>query len=269
MYGIIDFHTHVFPDEIAERAMKTLLEEGKKKHEVHAYLDGRLSSLLSSMDRNGIEKSVVCSIATKPSQFEPIIAWSGKIMTERILPFPSLHPDDRNFAGHISRIKDAGFKGLKFHPYYQDFGLDEERLFPIYEKISEKNLLVVMHTGFDLAFERKRICDPVKIVRVLDTFPDLKMVTTHLGAWEDWVEVEKHIVGKKIYMEISYALDILDKEQARRIILNHPKEYVLFGTDSPWTDHTTTLRLLKSLELGREREDLILRENAAALLGSV
>jgi len=126
-----------------------------------------------------------------------------------------------------------------------------------------------VHTGFDLAFERKRLCDPVKIVRVLDTFPDLKMVTTHLGAWEDWDEVEKHIVGKKIYMEISYALDILDKEQARRIILNHPKEYVLFGSDSPWTDHTTTLRLLKSLELGREREDLILRENAAALLGSV
>jgi predicted TIM-barrel fold metal-dependent hydrolase len=126
-----------------------------------------------------------------------------------------------------------------------------------------------MHTGFDLAFERKRICDPEKIVRVLKIFPDLKMVTTHLGAWEDWDEVERHIVGKKIFMEISYALDILDKEQARRIILNHPREYVLFGTDSPWTDQSWTLTLLKNLELGQEREDLILRENAAALLNSV
>jgi predicted TIM-barrel fold metal-dependent hydrolase len=95
------------------------------------------------------------------------------------------------------------------------------------------------------------------------------LVTTHLGAWEDWDEVEKHIVGKKIFMEISYALDILDKEKARRIILNHPEEYVLFGTDSPWTDQSETLALLKSLELGREREDLILGENAATLLGSV
>jgi predicted TIM-barrel fold metal-dependent hydrolase len=269
MSGIIDFHTHVFPDEIAERAMSTLLEEGKKKYDVNAYLDGRLSSLLTSMDLNGIEKSVVCSIATKPSQFGPILAWSSKIMSDRILPFPSLHPDDRDFSDRICLIKDSGFKGIKFHPYYQDFRLDDERLFPVYEKISEKNLIAVIHTGFDLAFERRRLCDPEKIVRVLEEFPDLKMVTTHLGAWEDWDEVEKHIAGKKIYMEISYALDVLDREKARRIILNHPKEYVLFGSDSPWTDQTGTLALLKGLELGPERENLILRENALRLLASV
>jgi len=264
--GIIDFHTHVFPDEIAERAMKTLLEEGKKKHDVKAYLDGRLSSLLASMDRNGIEKSIVCSIATKPAQFGPIIAWSKKIMSERILPFPSLHPDDRDFSDHISRIKGEGFKGIKFHPYYQDFTIDEERMFPIYEKISEKNLIVVMHTGFDLAFERHRICDPEKIVRVLEKFPDLKLVTTHLGAWEDWQEVERHIAGKRIYMEISYALDILDREKAGRIIRDHPKEYVLFGSDSPWTDQAETIALLKGLGLGPGREELILKKNATALL---
>ena len=269
LQGTIDFHAHVFPDEIAEKAMRALLEEGKKKHDVNAYLDGRLSSLLASMDINGIEKSVICSIATKPSQFGPILAWSAKIMSDRVLPFPSLHPDDRDFSDHISRIKDGGFRGIKFHPYYQDFRLDDERLFPIYEKISEKNLIVVMHTGFDLAFERRRLCDPEKIVRVLDKFPDLKMVTTHLGAWQDWDEVEKHMVGKNIYMEISYALDLLDREKARRIILNHPKEYVLFGSDSPWTDQAGTLALLKGLDLGQERENLILRENALRLLASV
>jgi hypothetical protein len=270
MQRIIDFHTHVFPEEIAERAIKHLMEEGKKKNsDVNAYLDGRLSSLLSSMDRNNIEKSIICSIATKPSQVKSIIAWSAEIKTERIVPFPSLHPDDRNFADHISRIKDEGFRGIKLHPYYQDFSIDEERLFPIYEKISEKKLIIVMHTGFDLAFERKRICDPVKIISVLEKFPDLKMVTTHLGAWQDWDEVERHIVGKKIYMEISYALDLLERKKARRIILNHPKEYVLFGTDSPWRDQSATLALLKGLELGSERENLIFGENAAALLDSV
>lgn len=269
MQGIIDFHTHVFPDEIAERAMDVLLEEGRKMYDVNAYLDGRLSSLLSYMDQIGIEKSIVCSIATKPSQFEPIMAWSKKIMSERILPFPSLHPDDSNFKEKISMIRDEGFKGIKFHPYYQDFTLDEERLLPIYEKICEKKLIVVMHTGFDLAFERKRTCDPEKIVRVLEKFPELKMVTTHLGAWEDWDEVEKHIVGRKIFMEISYSLDILDREKAKRIILDHPKEYVLFGTDSPWTDQRNTLKLLRDLDLGTDIENRILRDNALDLLSSV
>lgn len=269
MQWIIDFHTHVFPDELAERAMKTLLEEGRRKWDVNAYLDGRLSSLISSMDRNEIEKSIVCSIATKPSQFEPIIKWSKKIMSDRILPFPSFHPDDKEFADRILQIKDEGFKGIKFHPYYQDFVIDDERFFPVYEKICAANLIVMMHTGFDLAFDRKRIADPVRIIRILNKFPDLKLVTTHLGSWEDWDEVERHMLGKKIYMEISYSLDILEQEKARRIILNHPKEYILFGTDSPWTGQDQTLSLLKGLQLEEEREKLILRDNAVNLLSSV
>ncbi len=263
--GIIDFHTHAFPDELAERAMKILEEEGGIK----AHLDGRVSSLLSSMDRWGIEKSIVCSIATKPAQFDSIIAWSKKIRTERIIPFPSLHPADTKFSERISQIRGEGFKGIKFHPYYQDFDIDDERFFPVYEKISESKLVVLMHTGFDFAFQRIRKADPMKIVKVIEHFPGLKIVTTHLGAWDDWDEVEKHLIGKNIYMEISYSLDLLKKERAKEIILNHPGHCILFGTDSPWTDQGKTLSFLRGLELGEEKEALILRDNALNLLNSV
>jgi predicted TIM-barrel fold metal-dependent hydrolase len=267
MQGIIDFHTHAFPDALAEKAMEVLLEEGKKMWDVHAHLDGRVSSLITSMDKHGIEKSVVCSIATKPSQFNSIMSWSKQIISDRIIPFPSFHPHDPEFPERIRQIKTEGFRGVKFHPYYQDFIIDDNRLFPVYEQLCEANLIVVMHTGYDLAFERTRIADPVRIVRVLDAFPDLKLVTTHLGAWEDWDEVEKHLLGKHIYMEISYSLDILEQEKSRRIILTHPPECILFGTDSPWTDQGQTLSLLKGLSLGEEREHRILRENALNLLG--
>ncbi len=265
MTGIVDFHAHAFPDELAERAMKMLAEEGG----IQASLDGRVSSLLRSMDKNGIEKSIVCSIATKPSQFDTILRWSRTIGTDRIIPLPSLHPLDPEAAEQVSHIKGEGFKGIKFHPYYQDFNVDDERLFPVYERICRENLIMVVHTGFDFAFEKVRKADPVRIMRVLRRFPDIKLVTTHLGAWDDWDEVEKHIAGKKIYMEISFSLEYLGKEVARKIILNHPPDHVLFGTDSPWTDQGGTLALLKGLDLGPEREKLILRENALGLLNSV
>lgn len=90
MQGIIDFHTHAFPDALADGAVKVLQQKGG----IAVHLGGRISSLLESMDRLGVEKSVVCSIATKPSQFEPILAWSKKIRSERIIPFPSLPPTD-------------------------------------------------------------------------------------------------------------------------------------------------------------------------------
>lgn len=269
MDKIIDFHTHAFPDALAGRAMQALLEEGRKMHDVNAYLDGTIASLLGSMDRSNIEKSVICSIATKPAQFEPIFKWSQQIMTDRIIPFPSLHPDAADAVDQVRRIRAEGFKGVKFHPYYQDFSIDEERLAPIYRRLAAEGLIVVMHTGFDLAFERVRKADPLRIVRVLDRFPDLKLVTTHLGSWEDWEEVEKHIVGNRIYMEVSYSLDCMDRETARRIILNHPPDHVLFGSDSPWADQAEAIDLLRSLELGDEREHLIFRENARTLLASV
>ncbi len=265
MQGIIDFHAHAFPDQVAASAIPYLEEEG----DVKAIHDGRVSSLLELMDRDGVEKSVICSIATRPSQFEAILGWCKQIRSERIIPFPSFHPADPKAVEHITRIKAEGFKGIKMHPYYQQFFLDAERLYPAYEKISELGLILVMHTGFDIAFPRIRRCDPRQILNVMNRFPELKMVTTHLGAWQQWDEVEELLAGKKIYMDVSYTLDQIDPQQARRIILKHPKEYIIFGTDSPWCGAQTTCKYLHDLELGDERERLILRDNGLALLLSV
>ncbi len=265
MMGIIDFHTHAFPDTLAEKAIGLLEREGG----VPAKLDGRVSSLLSSMDRCGIEKSIVCSIATKPSQFDSILKWSETIATDRIIPFPSIHPDDPQAIEKVEIIKKKGFKGIKMHPYYQGFDINEKKMFPIYQKIADENLILVLHTGFDFAFERIRKADPEKIMEIKSAIPSFKLVTTHLGAWEDWDEVKRLLVGKDIYMEISYSLEFLDRDRAKDIIMNHPEEYVLFGTDSPWTDQRETLELFQSLGLPSSLEMKILRENAITLLSSV
>jgi len=264
MQGIIDFHAHAFPDQVAAGAIPYLEEEGSVK----ALHDGRIDSLLKLMDRDGVEKSVICSIATRPAQFAAILAWSRQIRSERIIPFPSVHPQDPDILEHISKIHQEGFKGIKMHPYYQQFFLDTEKMLPAYERMSELGLILVMHTGFDIAFPRIRRCDPKQILNVATRFPELKMVTTHLGAWQQWTEVEEMLAGRKIYMDISYTLDQIDPEIARRIILKHPGEYIVFGTDSPWSGAQETYNRLKALELGSEREDMILRKNGLALLES-
>ena len=265
MPGIIDFHAHAFPDHVAADAIPYLEEEGNVK----AMHDGRIASLLGLMDRDNVEKSVICSIATRPSQFAAILNWSGQIRSERIIPFPSVHPQDHEILQHIAQIRQEGFKGIKMHPYYQKFFLDDRALYPAYEKMSELGLILVMHTGFDIAYPRIRRCDPQQILNVSRRFPGLKMITTHLGAWQQWAEVEELLAGEKIYMDVSYTLDQIDPATARRIILRHPGEYIIFGTDSPWSGARETVERLKSLELGRELEEMILRKNGLALLESL
>ena len=263
-HRIIDFHTHAFPDALAPRAMKVLLEEAP---EARAYLDGTVADLLRSMDRAGIEKSVICCIATRPEQFEPILRWCTQIRSERLIPFPSVHPADPACLDAIRRIREEGFRGIKLHPYYQDFFADEDRMLRFYEEVSRQDLLLVMHTGYDIAFPRIRRADPERILRIKEAFPALKFIATHLGAWQQWDEVRKYLIGREIHMEISFAMDDLGPERTREMIMGHPDGYILFGTDSPWKDQAETLSLLKNLNLPEGKLRRILSGNALSLLG--
>jgi uncharacterized protein len=261
---IIDFHTHAFPDALAPRAMKTLLAEAPG---VKAYLDGTVADLLRSMDRAGIEKSVVCCIATRPEQFEPILRWCTAIRSDRLIPLPSVHPADPAGVAGVRRIRAEGFPGIKMHPFYQDFFVDEGRMSPLYEEMIHQNLLLVLHTGYDIAFPRLRRADPEKLRGLTEAFPDLKLVTTHMGAWQQWDEVCRHLLGRKVYMEMSFALEELGPERAREMVLGHPDDYLLFGTDSPWTDQIGTLALLENLQIPQKKFRRILADNARRLLG--
>lgn len=262
--SIIDFHTHAFPDHVATHAIPCLEEQGS----VQAYLDGRIESLLQSMDNAGIKQSVICSIATRPAQYEAILSWSHEISSERIIPFPSVHPDDPNILINIARISDEGFLGLKMHPYYQDFYLNEKRLLPILEQISNSGLILMMHTGYDIAFARERRADPSGIVKVLAQFPELKLVTSHFGAWDQWDEVEEVMLGRPIYMDISYTLEFLPKERTKAMLERHPVDYLLFGSDSPWCDQQEVIAQIRGLGLNRALASALLGGNAKRLLAS-
>lgn len=261
----IDFHAHVFPDHLAERTIPALEAKGN----VTAALDGRLSSLLASMSAANITQSVICSIATKPSQFESILDFSRQIQSGSIIPFPSLHPEDPDRLARVSEIRAAGFKGIKLHPYYQDFAIDENRMLPVYEQICREGLILLMHTGFDIGFPYYPIASPERILNVVTRFPELKLVTTHLGAWRQWDEVREILLGKPIYMDISFSLQFMTRDEARDFISRHRPEYVLFGSDSPWADQQTVIEQFQTLDLGPEMERLVFHENARKLLDSV
>ena len=244
--------------------MKTLLAEAPG---ITAYLDGTVGALLQSMGGAGIQKSVVCCIATKTKQFGPILQWCHDIRSDSLVPFPSVHPADPEMIAHIRQIKARGFLCIKVHPFYQEFYAGEDRMLPFYDEVSRQGLLLVMHTGYDIAFPRERRADPETLLRLARMFPDLKLVTTHLGAWQQWDEVKRHLLGQEIYMELSLAMEDLGPAASREMLMDHPQEYLLFGTDSPWTAQEGTLALLEGLRLPPERLDGMLFRNAARLLG--
>ena len=261
---IIDFHTHAFEDTLAAKAIPFLEQEGNVK----AFTNGRADGLLASMDRAGIDRSVVCPIATKPSHFDGIRRWAREVRATqpRLEMLLSIHPDDPDALAHADQVADEGFKGLKFHPYYQQFTLDDERLFPLYERIAARELFVVFHCGFDIAYPPDRVADPIRVRHVIDTFPTLKFVATHLGGWRDWENSRKYLIGQPVYIETSYSLYELPPAEARAMILDHPADRILFGTDSPWADQSEELARWRALAFPEDRLAAALGGNAARLL---
>ena len=261
---IVDFHTHAFEDALAAKAIPFLEQEGN----IQAFTDGRAASLVASMDRAGIDRSVVCPIATKPTHFDGIRRWAREVRAAvpRLEMLLSIHPDDPEALAHVDQTADEDFQGLKFHPYYQRFVLDDERLFPLYERVAARGLIAVFHTGFDMAYPLDRVADPVRVRRVIDTFPTLKFVATHLGGWRDWDNSRKYLIGQPVYIETSYSLYELPPAEARAMILAHPADRILFGTDSPWADQSEELARWRALGLPEDRLAAALGGNAERLL---
>jgi predicted TIM-barrel fold metal-dependent hydrolase len=195
------------------------------------------------------------------------LAWSVSIASERILPLASIHPADPDPAGKAARIAAAGLKGVKLHAYYQDFDVDEERLWPLYAALAREGLVLVMHAGFDPAYPFIDRAGPLRNLRVQERFPNLKLVVGHFGSWKQWDEVARWLIGKPIYLETSFALDLLPPDVARDMMCAHPRDYLLFGSDSPWRSVPAALALLRALRLDPALERAILGCNARRLLG--
>jgi predicted TIM-barrel fold metal-dependent hydrolase len=259
----VDVHTHAFPDFLAPRAIARLQEKGKTL----ARLDGTVEALLSSMDRAGVSRSVVCSVATGLDQFDAILNWSRQIAGRRIIPFPSLHPRSPGSGEEIRRVAEAGFSGIKLHPEYQDFFIDDPSLADFYGEADEAGLIILFHAGYDIGFPDSDRSSPGRIAQVRASFPRLRIIASHLGGFRQWDEVGRTLLGTDVYLDTSYVFGHIPRDLLLEIIRGHRPDRILFGSDSPWAGQGETLEEIGTLGLDPEIEGLIRSGNAMELLG--
>jgi uncharacterized protein len=258
---IIDIHTHAFPDSIAEKAMSALTENSG---DYKPFIGGTINDLLKSMGNSNIDAAFIANIATKPEQFEPIMKWSKSIQTNKIIPLGSVHPKSANLKNEIALIKESNFPGIKLHPMYQDFEIDDKKIYPLYEYASQSNLFILIHSGYDIAFPGNENASPNKILNVIKDFPDLKIIAAHLGGWRSWDKVVEYLVGKNVYFDTSFIHEV-DDETIYKIFNNHDSNLILFGTDSPWLDQKREVENIFKLKINDELKEKIFFKNVVNL----
>ncbi|MDF2537859.1 MAG: hypothetical protein K0S76_880 [Herbinix sp.] len=263
---IIDFHTHVFPDRIAEKTIHKLEEVGN----VRAFTNGTLDGLKKSMSENHIDMSVVLPVVTKPSQFDAVNAYAAEINgKEGIISFGGIHPDTEDYREKLDRIKEMGLKGIKLHPDYQETFVDDPKMVQIINYASELGLIVLLHAGLDIGLPDPIHCAPKRAASMLNQMSNIetKIVLAHTGGYAQWDEVEDELVGKKVWFDMSYSLGMIEDEQFIRIVNNHGADRILFATDSPWSGQNETLSHLRGLHFSEEELECMLYRNALELLG--
>lgn len=261
---VIDFHTHAFPDKIAERAIASLVKGCENSY--IPCTDGTLSNLISNMDDFGVSLSVVQPVITKQSQTESLNLWAKEIQGERIISFGGLFPHTDDYKRDIDYICSLGLKGIKLHPEYQQFTLNDKNMLKIYDYALSKGLILLFHAGFDPAYPPPYHSNPQMFAQVYNELKGGTIIAAHLGGQKQWDDVEKYICGTGIYIDTSMGFSYYSKEQFLRILKSYGADKILFGSDSPWSRADEEISAINSLPISQEEKELILCGNAKRLL---
>lgn len=260
---LIDFHTHAFPPKIAAAAISKLAFASGG---LMPQTDGTLASLKEEMRRDGVDIAVVHSIATNPGQQTKVNNYAMEMNREEgIVAFGSVHPEAPNALEELERIHAAGLKGVKLHPEYQNFSVDDEKLKPIYRKISELGLITLFHAGHDYGFPPPYHCMPHQLLQAL-RWIDGPVVAAHWGGVGCGEEVLKLLCGLSLWFDLSFGYSAMPRSTAQQIVDKHTPDRLLFASDMPWHRPAWEMRLINTLDLSETDREKIFFRNAQKLL---
>jgi uncharacterized protein len=194
-----------------------------------------------------------------------------------LIPFASVDPGKGKRAVADARrlISDYGFRGFKFHPNVQAFSPNDRAVYPLYEVIAEAGLPAVFHTGHSGIGSglpggggiRLKYSDPMLVDDVAVDFPELTIVLAHPSfPWQDEaISVALH--KQQVYIDLSGWSPKYFAPQLVRYANTLLRERVLFGSDYPMITPDRWLADFAEADFKDEVRPLILKENAARLLG--
>ncbi|MDR0476029.1 MAG: amidohydrolase [Treponema sp.] len=257
---VIDFHTHIYPEKIAAKAVASIGEF----YNIPMKGNGTVKGLLESGRRGGIERFVVFSAAAVPGQVQAINNYIASVCREhcQFTGFGTLHKDMENPLDEIERLIGLGLKGIKLHPDMQRFNIDDGAMMNIYASL-EGRLPVVFHTGD----YRHSFSHPSRLARVLDNFPKLCAIAAHFGGWSVFDIAYDYFRSRSCYFDVSSSLSFIGPRRAAELIRAYGAGRFLFGSDYPMWDPAACLEEFMGMELSDLEREQILSKNAGHILG--
>ncbi|MEE8442723.1 MAG: amidohydrolase family protein [Dehalococcoidia bacterium] len=201
--------------------------------------------------------------------------WTCDVAREHpgLIAFIGVDPvmDAEAMAREVHEKQGAGAMGIKIHPEVQRIAINDPRLWPAYRAAQETGMIVLSHTGAFRDSDGSH-SHASMAADVLRAFPDLKMILAHLGG--------RNCFGEALQVAQAFPNVLFDCCGVLRQVAGGYSDddlvgmfrqlgvhRVLYGSDWAFADPVLDLERMATLPLNDEEKRLILRDNAATLLG--
>ncbi|MGN1195781.1 MAG: amidohydrolase family protein [Acutalibacteraceae bacterium] len=270
--SIIDFrvrpifkHYESFQKENIDRFLKAFGYE-----ESDSLKQRNVESLIKELDEAGVVKSVVPGRGLYGPDINNTLLELEALYPDKFIIFPFLDVTNPEQAlkDIDTYIINGKRKGASIEPYLgNDLKFDDERIFPIYQKLEENNIPVMATVSGWVG----RIIDntiPAQVARVLTAFPNLKFIAAH-GGWP-WFNEMVAITFK--FPNLYLTADFEGTRGAGADMLRHGALYmasnqVIYASSYPYAPIAQSIQSVRDWKLPAEIEQKVLYDNAAKILG--
>ena len=238
-----------------------------------------VEDLLNQMDSNGVDHAIVHAEhehGDVADELNQAVATMVKQHPDRFTGIGTVSLENFSIKRALKQIDDCvelGMIGLSIEPAFFNMTLDEKRLYPIYAKAMENNLLVALHTGINYTTHQPMQGEnPILLDQIACDFPGLTLVASH-GGWP-WINEMVAVARKhpQVYIEFGgiapkyVAAQGGGWEVMYRFMNSVLKDQILYATDWPTMDHKRTVAEWACIDLKPDVRKGLMAGNAKALI---
>lgn len=235
-------------------------------------------TLLKLMDRAGIDLAAVSSInavtyRNAQAGNEELYEWV-KRYRDRLMPIATINPHYANWEEDLCVcIEDFEMMGLKLHPSYHDYKLDEEDAAELLKVAAERKLPVFIVVRVEDERQHHWLMrvpgvSMEEIAKTIEAFPKVNFILNYIHLSEATHLMNALPKHKNFYIDVTahYMMGSVSRGVGK-IVDRIGAGRVVFGSGMPLRYPEVALNKIKTTELSDEDRERILYENAAKLLG--
>lgn len=230
--NIIDFHVHLFPDKLFDAIWNYFASVYDWEIIYKLYY----RECIAHLNARNVSHIIYSNYAHKPGVAKMLNDWNKKTLDEfdNLFCFAAFHPGDED-ALETARdiISHPKVLGFKLQLLVQNFYPHDERLFPLYELVMERNKRILFHVGTGPV--GNQYVGYKHFVEVLKRYPQLHANVAHMGSYEfrEFMDLLPHY--PKLYLDTSFTF-FKNYESGFNLPLDHleqNKAQLLYGSDFP------------------------------------